>query len=124
MYVCVCLCVCVQASVHIARGDWVAFAADLAAMGVVEEGKVPALGDALEAELGGAGRVVDQQRLNAAMVGLGARFQFQTPPFYAALVRALAPLEAYGLQVSSIFPFSLSSPQPLSRLESSSAHPM
>ena len=45
----------------------------------------------------------DQLRLNTTMMSLGYEYKFKAPPYYTTLVRALAPLEGYGLTADPSF---------------------
>ena len=95
------------ASVHIIKKQYKDFIVDLAAMDVLDRHKV-AVGDVVAsfekefAQQRGKD-VSDQMKLNNVMVKLGYKYKFNTPSWYTTLIRALAPLEGYGLSADPTF---------------------
>ena len=94
-----------SASVHIMNKQYKEFITDLAALEVLDDQKVsiPKVVDAFDREFSQNQHLTDQVKLNKAMTKLGYVYKFNVPPWYTTLVRALAPLEGYGLRADPKF---------------------
>ena len=94
-----------SASVHIINKQYREFITDLVALEVLNDEKVSMaeVVEAFDREFNSNEQLTDQMRLNKAMTKLGYRYKFNVPPWYTTLIRALAPLEGYGLRANPNF---------------------
>jgi predicted unusual protein kinase regulating ubiquinone biosynthesis (AarF/ABC1/UbiB family) len=94
-----------SASVHIINKQYRDFVTDLVALEVLDDQNVSIaeVVEAFDKEFNSNEQLTDQMRLNRAMTKLGYRYKFNVPPWYTTLIRALAPLEGYGLRADPSF---------------------
>ena len=94
-----------NSSVHIVNKQYRDFVYDLVDMEVLDDQKVSVeeVVEAFDKEYSQNANLSDQMRLNNTMMKLGYVYKFNAPPYYTTLIRALAPLEGYGLSADPKF---------------------
>lgn len=95
-----------SASVHILNLQFKELAYDLADMDVIDAADVPMeeIAESFKTEFSAdTGKLSDQMKINNAMMKLGYKYKFNAPSYYTTLIRALAPLEGYGVKADPNF---------------------